>query len=64
MPDQPSNPLDELRVRPAQRYGWVPDLPDDRDHTFAAPRAVVADLPASADLRPSCPPIYDQGQLG
>lgn len=64
MTDQPSNPLDELRVRPAQRYGWVPDLPDDRDHMFAAPRAVVADLPPQADLRPHCPPIYDQGKLG
>jgi C1A family cysteine protease len=46
------------------RYGWLPDLPDQRDHFYAAPveRAVV--LPASTDLRPQCPPVYDQGQLG
>ncbi len=45
-------------------YGWLPDLPDQRDHLFAAPPAVVSALPASADLRADCPPVYDQGQLG
>ena len=64
MPDQPTDPLEALRVRTTQHYGWVPDLPDARDLTFAAPRAVVADLPPQADLRPLCPPIYDQGKLG
>jgi C1A family cysteine protease len=46
------------------RYGWLPDLPDERDHFYAAPVAATAVLPASADLRPQCPPVYDQGQLG
>ena len=46
-----------------QRYGWVPDLPDARDHLYAAP-APVTTLPAKADLRPQCPAVYDQGQLG
>jgi len=64
MTDQPTNPLDVLHVRPTQHYGWVPDLPDARDHTFSAPRAVVADLPPQADLRAQCPPVYDQGKLG
>lgn len=45
-------------------YGWIPDLPDQRDHLFAAPPAVVSALPTSVDLRPDCPPVYDQGQLG
>ena len=45
-------------------YGWIPDLPDHRDHLYAAPMEVVAKLPAKADLRPQCPPVYDQGQLG
>ena len=49
--------------RKIQRYGWIPDLPDARDHLYAAPMAVVA-LPLKADLRPNCPPVYDQGQLG
>ncbi len=46
------------------RYGWLPDLPDQRDHFYAAPVAVAAALPGSVDLRPQCPPVYDQGQLG
>src|SRR5215469_220334 len=47
-----------------QRYGWVPDLPDARDHLYAASSAVLARLPASVDLRSHCPPVYDQGDLG
>jgi hypothetical protein len=43
-------------------YGWMPDVPDQRDLVFAAAR--VAALPPSVDLRPGCPPVYDQGQLG
>ena len=46
------------------RYGWVPDLPDHRDHLYAAPVETLAALPPRADLRPQCPPVYDQGQLG
>ena len=46
------------------RYGWHPDLPDHRDLHYAVPHAVALALPASADLRPGCPPVYDQGQLG
>ncbi len=46
------------------RYGWVPDLPDQRDHRYAAPVEVLAVLPARVDLRAQCPPVYDQGQLG
>jgi len=45
-------------------YGWHPDLPDHRDLVYAAPPAVALALPSSADLRPNCPPVYDQGQLG
>jgi C1A family cysteine protease len=46
------------------RYGWVPDLPDQRDHLYAAPVEVLGVLPARVDLRAKCPAIYDQGQLG
>ena len=46
------------------RYGWLPDLPDHRDHLYAAPGAMTAAPPASVDLRAQCPPVYDQGQLG
>ena len=44
-------------------YGWIPDLPDQRDRFFAPPPPPVA-LPAKVDLHTSCPPVYDQGQLG
>jgi C1A family cysteine protease len=47
-----------------QRYGWLPDLPDARDHLYAAPAPVLQALPPKTDLRPGCPPPYDQGQLG
>ena len=46
------------------RYGWLPDLPDERDHFYAAPVELAGFLPAKVDLRPLCPPVYDQGQLG
>jgi C1A family cysteine protease len=47
------------------RFGWIPDLPDQRDHMFAAAPAVLTALPAAIDLRPQCPKeVYDQGQLG
>src|SRR5450631_3817716 len=47
-----------------QRYGWVPDLPDQRDYMYAAPTQFLIALPTKIDLRPHCPPVYDQGQLG
>jgi C1A family cysteine protease len=46
-------------------YGWKPDLPDHRDHTYAAPVQVLTQLPSNIDLRPQCPTtVYAQGQLG
>jgi C1A family cysteine protease len=47
-----------------QRYGWIGDLPDVRDHLWSAPEEVRRWLPAAADLRPQCPPVWDQGALG
>jgi len=49
--------------RTLSRYGWIPDLPDARDHVYKLPRRAPAP-PASMDLRPGCPPVYDQGDLG
>jgi C1A family cysteine protease len=46
-------------------YGWVPDMPDHRDHVFAAPMPTLVSLPKKVDLRAKCPKeVYDQGQLG
>jgi len=47
-----------------RRYGWAPDLPDQRDHLYSAPQPILAKLPPKKDLRSGCPPVYDQGQLG
>jgi len=46
-----------------KRYGWLPDLPDYRDHMYAAPISVLPTLPTKVDLRQMCPPVYDQGNL-
>ena len=54
----------ELKPYKIHRFGWLPDLPDARDHMYAAPMATMVALPAKVDLRPHCPPVYDQGQLG
>jgi C1A family cysteine protease len=51
-------------ARKIQGYGWNPDIPDGRDFMYAAAPEVVAALPPKVDLRPECPPVYDQGQLG
>jgi len=56
--------------------GWLPDYPDFRDYTVehdavngmlakvGAEKPLKAGLAATADLRPWCPPIEDQGSLG
>jgi C1A family cysteine protease len=51
-----------VHVGSGRAYGWLPDLPDARDWTFAArpPRR----LPPRVDLRPGCSPVEDQGSLG
>lgn len=56
--------MNRTTLRHIRRYGWLPDLPDQRDYTYAAPRRVLSKLPPKADLRPACPAIYDQGALG
>lgn len=46
-----------------RKFGWKRDLPDSRDYklTFAEP---MVTFPPLIDLRPKCPNIYDQGNLG
>lgn len=61
----PTLPPLEPGLRRIGRYGWIPDLPDQRDFAFSVPHATLAAaLPAKVDLRPGCPPVYDQGQIG
>lgn len=49
---------------PAFGYGWVPDLPDQRDLMYSAPITVMKKLPSKIDLRAKCPPVYNQGHIG
>ncbi|MBS0571257.1 MAG: C1 family peptidase [Proteobacteria bacterium] len=51
-------------IRNPSGYGWIPDLPDQRDHLYAKVHAVPKKLPARVDLRAQCSAIEDQGQLG
>jgi len=59
------------RPRPSSRriprrhfYGWLPDLPDQRDYLYSVRHPVPPALPGSVDLRTHCSPVEDQGALG
>jgi C1A family cysteine protease len=47
-----------------QRYGWKRGLPDQRDMYYTPKMSLVQAAPPVIDLRPTCPPVYDQGDLG
>ena len=53
-----TGPLQKLR------YGWVPDLPDHRDLLYSAVRPVILQIPQHVDLRSTCSPVENQGNLG
>jgi C1A family cysteine protease len=55
---------DNIARRRVSRYGWKPDLPDQRDLLYAAPLTALKAMPPKVDLRKGCPPVYDQGQIG
>jgi C1A family cysteine protease len=50
--------------RKIARYGWIPDLPDNRDYVLRASPRALARLPVRVDLTKACPPVYDQGEIG
>jgi len=54
----------ELRPRGIEQYGWIPDIPDQRDYMYAAPPQFLGKLPTKVDLTRQCPLVYEQGQLG
>ena len=51
-------------IRKIQKYGWLPDIPDQRDLLYTAPTPFQRGIPPKVDLSNLCPPVYDQGQLG
>jgi C1A family cysteine protease len=46
-----------------RHHGWIPDSPDKRDVIYQPPHALLMHLPKRVDLRPWCPPVYNQGSL-
>lgn len=44
-------------------FGTHPDIPDWRDREYREPRRLRLSLPRAVDLRPHCPPVFDQGEL-
>src|SRR5262249_31976971 len=55
----------DVMARKVARYGWIPDLPDQRDYMYAAPSVALTSIPAKVDLRPQCPKtVYNQCSLG
>jgi C1A family cysteine protease len=65
-PGTPARKPSSLKLTPRsiRGYGWIPDLPDQRDHMYAAPLEKVGVLPTRVDLRSRCPAVFDQGNLG
>lgn len=53
-----------MPVARKSKYGWVPDIPDRRDLTFASIAPKAGPLPSRIDLRANMPPVYNQGDLG
>jgi C1A family cysteine protease len=45
-------------------FGLKPSKLDGTEKVFNHDRYMSMDLPVSFDMRPSCPPVYDQGQEG
>jgi len=52
-----------LGRRSMARYGWTPDLPDQRDLEYSAPLRRLGPLPSKVDLRKECPSVYQQGSI-
>jgi len=50
-------------TKPKKVYGWKKDDHDERDLKFSVV-APIENLPASVDLSPGFPPVYDQGRIG
>src|SRR2546421_12974564 len=47
-----------------KRFGWIRDLPDQRDQIYVPAPEAAAATPDQVALRPGFGPPYDQGELG
>ncbi len=52
-----------IMISRRRKYGWQPDIPDERDFLYRAIRPVIR-LPKKADLRAGCSKVEYQGGLG
>src|SRR5437016_4517448 len=57
-------PTTRLNKRSPKWYGWLPDLPDQRDFAYSVIKPRLVALPTKVDLRPKCSPIENQGDIG
>lgn len=50
-------------IRYAKNYGWLPDIPDQRDYLYNSIKPAIR-LPKKVDLREGCSNVEEQGKLG
>jgi len=50
-------------TEPIRHFGAHRDAPDSRDRAYSPSAELLKSLPKSVDLRPQCPPVYDQRPL-
>jgi len=54
-----------MLILPRQsKYGWIPDLPDQRDFSYIRLAVTIPKLPTQINLRFQCTPIENQSTLG
>ncbi|MBP1647152.1 MAG: peptidase [Bacteroidetes bacterium] len=51
-------------ARIPRRYGWIPDLPDQRDYLYRVIHPLPGAFPPAVDLRKLCSAVEEQGRLG
>lgn len=56
--------MKKITPAPVRKFGWKPDLPDQRDRLFSVVRKFEGHLPPRVDLRPGCSRVENQGQIG
>jgi C1A family cysteine protease len=54
----------KINTRSPEWYGWLPDLPDQRDFAYSVIKPRIAKLPSKVDLRSKCSQIENQEELG
>lgn len=66
LPEEGKSMTNQKKItKPKRVYGWKPDIPDHRDIMYGAVLLKVpSKLPLMVDLRPMCPPVRNQGNLG